>query len=154
MDFEHTTFATVLMLLLAGLIGFDLLRGRVPWAINGLLAAAGLVQQLWDGGLARGAFGCCSAGVTLALLMLTAAVARRIDARATIGTGDILFLVSASLWVGVSGSIAILWLACLLVVAVAGFRRVVGSVRHGQSVAVMPALALAMLTVTLSQWTQ
>ena len=141
----------LLVLLLLPIVLIDLRESRIPNICNLALAAGGLAQALVRNptlqtlGLSLGV-----AVLTFLLLAGTAWVMQKIDRNARIGWGDLKFLIAASLWVGLQGSLIVLvvasMVALLATLAMAPWR----GVKWREMRPFGPALAVGLLAVTVT----
>ncbi len=107
-------FLGLLILVLIPVVTTDLRERRIPNPLNLLVGVLGFVHAMiqtptWgQAGLEGGT-------IVLAAIAFaaTAWAVGRIDRNARIGWGDLKFLTAASLWVGIDGSVAVLFVASL-----------------------------------------
>lgn len=143
-------FIGLLGLLLTQVAMIDIRTRRIPNALNLGIAALGLARAAvlapgWHGMLAALGIGLASAF----LFLITMWIMQRLSPSARIGAGDLKFLIAASLWVGWTGAIMVLFIACV----VAALEAVVVAPWQGFSVRRMrpfgPMLAAGMLAVVI-----
>lgn len=113
-------FLGVLVLLMIPVVLIDLRERRIPNMVNLALALTGLTHAiLRDPRWITLAISLGQALVSLLVLVGTTWLMRRLTRQARIGWGDLKFLVAASFWVGLDGTVLVLLLASLLSLAVA-----------------------------------
>lgn len=107
-------FLGLLVLMMIPVVLTDLRERRIPNVWNAALAAAGLAHAvLRDPRWMTLAIVVAQAAVSLLVLVGTTWLMRRISKQSRIGWGDLKFLVAASFWVGMDGTVLVLFLASL-----------------------------------------
>lgn len=113
-------FGAALLMLLLPVCIVDINELRIPNLLNAAIAVSGLAwHALHDASVTTSlASTAGQALMTLLVMMGCAWIITLIRKDARIGWGDLKFLAAAACWVGFEGSIAVLVLACLAVIAV------------------------------------
>jgi leader peptidase (prepilin peptidase) / N-methyltransferase len=128
----------------------DIAEHRIPDRLNTAIAALGLARTLYrDPSLASALLAFGGAALTLVVLLAAMRVADRID-HAAMGFGDVKFLVAASFWVGLPGSVVTFLIAgigaLLCTLATAPWR----GLDLRRSIALGPLLAIGLNLVFLT----
>ncbi len=141
-------FTGLLLLILIPVALIDLQQRRIPNKLNlgvGLLgfAHAMIADPTWG----RVATTAMTIVVAFVAFAGTSWVIQRINRNAKIGWGDLKFLIAASVWVGVDGSVAILFVASVISVLATALRASRSGVDWRQPQPFGPMLTVGMLTV-------
>jgi leader peptidase (prepilin peptidase)/N-methyltransferase len=108
-------FLGMLLIVLVPIAVIDSKERRIPNGLNLALAALGFIHAIVKVPEWHQVFLELSTMVLAALTFAgTAWIIQRINRNAKIGWGDLKFLTAASLWVGVDGSIAVLFAASVI----------------------------------------
>ena len=143
-------FLGLLILLLLPISFTDMREQRIPNSLNLAVALLGMGHGLLrDPRLVTLGLLLAQAVITFLLFAGTAWLMRRISRRAEIGWGDLKFLIAASLWVGVDGSVATLVVGCILYILWAAALAPWRGFRPGELNAFGPMLAVGMLAVVI-----
>lgn len=149
-----TVFLGLMLAVLVPIVASDLRQRRIPNTLNLTLGALGLAHtalrapQPMAIALALG-----GAVITLVVLLGMRALMRLLDRRAVFGLGDVKFLVAASLWVGVQGSVAVMLVASLAAIAAALAAAPWRGLRLREAMPFAPMLAIGLLAVSLAGFT-
>lgn len=108
-------FLGLLVLILVPIAAIDLKERRIPNTLNLSLGALGVVHAMLKAPEWRQLI---LAVITIVLATLAFAgsswLIQRVNTHAKIGWGDLKFLIAASVWVGLDGSVAILLIASIV----------------------------------------
>ncbi|MDE2514848.1 MAG: prepilin peptidase [Rhodospirillales bacterium] len=144
-------FMGLMLAVLIPIVATDLRERRIPNRLNLALGGLGLLHTVLRAPhILEVALSLGGAAITLVLLLGTRAVLGLIDRRAVFGLGDVKFLVAASLWVGVQGSVAVMLVASLVSILAALAAAPWRGLRMREALPFAPMLAIGLLAVSLA----
>lgn len=146
-------FTGLLILVLIPIVATDLRERRIPNWLNLALGLLGLAHVALRSPTLPAVAGALATAIACgALLLGTVWLLSRLDPRAVFGLGDIKFLVAASFWVGLQGSVAVLIVACLASIVAALAAAPWRGLRLRERQAFAPMLAIGLLVVSVASF--